>query len=291
MPNLKLIDSWSQNQESFTQKVEDQILGVCKFNPSNNTSFESLNTFLTNFFKRKSKKVRCKITFECAKSLQIDYDDAIKIAAAVELIHNASILHDKISDEFSESIKNIALINNNLISGDFLISSAFRLISSINNSCLGDLIKLLSESIMVTSIGQINDLSHEQKRFNLNDDLTTFCYKSGSLIVLPIELCSKLHTTLDISNLLQELKFNLGTAYQIADDIDDIESDLKDNNNNIVIRYCKDHKINKTEGIAQLQTIAISNLEQAIQRASINNLNIQSTIKQITSYLRVKLQN
>ena len=183
------------------------------------------------------------------------------------------------------------LLISNLISGDFLISSAFLLISSINNSCLGDLIKILSKSIMVTSIGQINDLSHEQKRFNLNDDLTTFCYKSGSLIVLPIELCSKLHTTLDISNLLQELKFNLGTAYQIADDIDDIESDLKDNNNNIVIRYCKEHKINKTEGIAQLQTIAISNLEQAIQKVSTTNLNIQSTIKQITSYLRVKLQN
>ena len=109
--------------------------------------------------------------------------------------------------------------------------------------------------------------------------------------MLPIELCSKLHTTLDISNLLQELKFNLGTAYQIADDIDDIESDLNDNNNNIVIRYCKEHKINKTEGIAQLQTIAISNLEQAIKKVSVTNINIQSTIKQITSYLRVKLQN
>jgi geranylgeranyl pyrophosphate synthase len=291
MPNLKLIDSWSQSQESFTQRVEDQIIQICNFNPSQNPSFESLNLFLINFFKRKSKKVRCKITFECAKSLNIDYEDAVKIAAAVELIHNASILHDKISDEFSESIKNKDSVNNNLISGDFLISSAFLLISSINNSCLGDLIKILSKSIMVTSIGQINDLYHEQKSFNLNDDLTTFCYKSGSLIVLPIELCSKLHTTRDNSNLLQELKFNLGTAYQIADDIDDIESDLKDNNNNIVLRYCKEHKVNKTEGISQLQNIAISNLDLAIQKTSLTNLKIQSTIKQITSYLRVKLQN
>ena len=292
MPNLKLIDSWSQSQESFTQKVEDQILRVCKFNPSLNNSIESLNIFLINFFRRKSKKVRCKITFECAKSLQIDYDDAVKIAAAVELIHNASILHDKISDEFSESTKNKALVNNNLISGDFLISSAFLLISSINNPCLGDLIKIISSSIMVTSIGQIRDLSHEQKRFNLNDDLTTFCYKSGSLIVLPIELCSKLHSAVDNSDLLlQELKFNLGTAYQIADDIDDMESDLRDNNNNIVIRYCKVHKINKSKGISQLQKIAISNLDVATQKVSITNLNIQSTVKQITSYLRVKLQN
>ena len=291
MPNLKLIDSWSQSQESFTQRVEDQIVQICNFNPSQNPSFESLNLFLINFFKRKSKKVRCKITFECAKSLNIDYADAVKIAAAVELIHNASILHDKISDEFSESIKNKDFVNNNLISGDFLISSAFLLISSINHSCLGDLIKTLSKSIMVTSIGQINDLYHEQKIFNLNDDLTTFCYKSGSLIVLPIELCSKLHTTQDNSNLLQELKFNLGTAYQIADDIDDIESDLKDNNNNIVLRYCKEHKVNITEGISQLQSIAISNLDQAIQKTSLINLKIQSTIKQITSYLRVKLQN
>ena len=43
MPNLKLIDSWSQSQESFTQKVEDQIIQICNFNPSQNTSFESLN--------------------------------------------------------------------------------------------------------------------------------------------------------------------------------------------------------------------------------------------------------
>ncbi len=291
MPNLKLIDSWSQSQESFTQKVEDQILRICKFNPSQNISLDSLNNFLINFFSRKSKKVRCKITFECAKSLQIDYDEAVKIAAAVEIIHNASILHDKISDEFSESIKNKVSLNNSLISGDFLISSAFFLISSINNTCLGDLIKIISSSIMVTSIGQIRDLAHEKKRFNLNDDLITFCYKSGSLIVLPIELCSKLHTSQDHSDLLHELKFNLGTAYQIADDIDDIESDLKDNNNNIVIRYCKEHNIKKTDGISQLQKIAISNLDLAIQKASLNSLNIQSTIKQISSYLRVKLQN
>ena len=122
MPNLKLIDSWSQSQESFniycnywrifesfgdayTLTVEDQIIQICNFNPSQNTSFESLNLYLINFFKRKSKKIRCKITFECAKSLNVDYDDAVKIAAAVELIHNASILHDKISDEFSKSFK------------------------------------------------------------------------------------------------------------------------------------------------------------------------------------------
>jgi len=104
-------------------------------------------------------------------------------------------------------------------------------------------------------------------------------------------LCSKLHTTQDNSKLLQELKFNLGTAYQIADDIDDIESDLKDNNNNIVLRYCKEHKVNKIEGISQLQNIAISNLNLAIQKTSLTNLKIQSTIEQITSYLRVKLQN
>ena len=104
MPNLKLIDSWSQSQESFTQKVEDQIIEICNFNPSENPSLESLNLFLINFFKRKSKKVRCKITFECAKSLQIDFDDSVKIAAAVELIHNASILHDKISDEFKKNL-------------------------------------------------------------------------------------------------------------------------------------------------------------------------------------------
>ena len=70
-----------------------------------------------------------------------------------------------------------------------------------------------------------------------------------------------------------------------------MECDLKKNNNNIVIRYCKEHKINKSEGIFQLQNIAISNLAQAIQKVSLTNLNIQSTIKQITSYLRVKLQN
>jgi geranylgeranyl pyrophosphate synthase len=291
MPNLKLIDSWSQSQESFTQKVEDKIIQICKFNPSKNTTFDSLNLFLVNFFRRNSKKVRCKITFECAKSLQIDYDDAVKIAAAIELIHNASILHDKISDEFSETIKNKVLTNNNLISGDFLISSAFLLISSINSSCLGDLVKILSNSIMVTSIGQISDLSHEKKEFNLNDDLTTFCYKSGSLIVLPIELCSKLHSSIDISSLIQELKFNLGTAYQIADDIDDFESDLKDNNNNIVIRYCKEHNIKKNKAIIQLRNIALANLDYAIQKASLTELNIQSTIKKITSYLKVKLQD
>ena len=51
------------------------------------------------------------------------------------------------------------------------------------------------------------------------------------------------------------------------------------------------HKVNKAEGISQLQNIAISNLDLAIQKTSLTNLKIQSTIKQITSYLRVKLQN
>ena len=51
MPNLKQLTLVSK-PESFTQKVEDQIIEICNFNDTKISSFESLNLFLINFFKK-----------------------------------------------------------------------------------------------------------------------------------------------------------------------------------------------------------------------------------------------
>ena len=100
---------------------------------------DHLRTNLFKIFNAPSKHIRAVVAFLILKALDIEVNASqIILQASIELVHNASLIHDDIIDE-SEKRRGVETLNtyfdNKLavIAGDYLISLALKRIRSLNS--------------------------------------------------------------------------------------------------------------------------------------------------------------
>lgn len=100
---------------------------------------DHLKTNLFKIFNAPSKHIRAVVSFLMLKALDIEVNTSqIILQASIELVHNASLIHDDIIDE-SEKRRGVETLNtyfdNKLavIAGDYLISLALKRIRSLNS--------------------------------------------------------------------------------------------------------------------------------------------------------------
>lgn len=100
---------------------------------------DHLKTNLFKIFNAPSKHIRAVVSFLMLKALDIEVNASqIILQASIELVHNASLIHDDIIDE-SEKRRGVETLNtyfdNKLavIAGDYLISLALKRIRSLNS--------------------------------------------------------------------------------------------------------------------------------------------------------------
>jgi heptaprenyl diphosphate synthase len=153
----------------------------------------------------------------------------IKAAAAVELIHTASLIHDDIIDESSErrgrATLNAGFGNSSaVLAGDFLFARAFELLALCGDF---ELNKLLTRAVGTMCEGEI-----EQRNCSYNFQLTEEQYlrniyrKTAALMEVCCSSGARLSKLED--DALQQFEAygrNLGYAFQIIDDVLDITGD------------------------------------------------------------------
>lgn len=150
------------------------------------------------------------------------------LAAVVEMVHTATLVHDDVLDH-AETRRHVATINSrwgnqqSILLGDVLFSSAFRLCATVDaHACLR-----IGETTNRVCAGELS-----QVRTAKNWDLTEAEYfkiilgKTGTLT----ECCTQLgaHYAGSHPDLVKRLALygrNLGLAFQIADDLLDLEGD------------------------------------------------------------------
>lgn len=173
------------------------------------------------------KRTRSQLLFATSPSPR-DLKLLVHAAAAVELIHEASIVHDDIQDRTSLRRGNPSVwqkfgANTALLLGDHFVSAAFRTLAEIEvePSVQAKLFIHLSHAISRAASGQHLQLSSNIK----NKDLAAIynevaVSKTGAFIALPLQFSNLLgHArTLDPepARLCGE---QLGLAYQILDDL------------------------------------------------------------------------
>lgn len=153
-------------------------------------------------------------------------------AAATELVHNASLVHDDICDaDTSRRGQPCVWQRDNpavaLCSGDLLLTAAFRvaLRSDCADHCMS-LVTLLTDRVSQVVAGQSIEVADpcSEERVNLNDYLEATLAKTSPLIALPLEagatggkLSAAQHA------LLLRFANAVGLSYQIIDDLDDVD--------------------------------------------------------------------
>jgi geranylgeranyl pyrophosphate synthase len=185
-------------------------------------------------------KLRAKLALHSARTLGLDLRIAIGIAAASELIHNASLVHDDIQDHSELRRGDSALWVRHgtdiaICSGDLLISAAYAALVTTGGAFLPAAIARMHKRVAEVIAGQCADLAAKNEA-----TITLFGYKqiaaakSAPLLGLPIELSLILAGRGDCIALAEQAANEFAVAYQMADDIEDAAVDIANGEVNIV---------------------------------------------------------
>jgi octaprenyl-diphosphate synthase len=172
---------------------------------------------------QQGKRLRSKLIFEIAKSSK----EASKLAAIIEMIHAASLLHDDVIDDAltrrgANSFNADFGDKTAIMMGDVLYSCAFSHLVSMPQSVA----LFVSNAVASLSIGELLDVEFS-KTFNTDEDkyFKMIYYKTASLIEASAYAAAVLEG-FDGSDFALYGK-NLGLAFQIIDDVLDIVSNDK----------------------------------------------------------------
>ncbi len=169
------------------------------------------------------KRLRAKLILKIADS----HEDAPLLAAIVELIHAASLLHDDVIDEASlrRGVPSVNATDGSktaVMLGDILYSKAFTELVSFDK----DVARIIASSVTALSKGEMMDVKMADE-FNSDESkyLDMLYLKTATLI----EAAAKASALLVGKDADAHALYgkNLGLSFQIIDDILDITADEK----------------------------------------------------------------
>ncbi len=174
------------------------------------------------------KRIRPILTIVAGKMLNAPQPQLNTLAAAIELLHTATLVHDDLIDG-ALLRRGAATLNSHwsagatVLTGDFLFASAAKL--AADTECI-PVIKLFSKTLTVIVNGEITQLFDRQNPINLEGYYNRIYAKTASLF----ETCTTsaaLISQADQRSISQLRIFGkeIGMAFQIVDDILDFIAD------------------------------------------------------------------
>jgi len=166
--------------------------------------------------------------FQMCKDNNNDERKYIGLAAAVEFIHAATLLHDDVIDKSknrrgSLSANEVWGNNTSVLVGDFLFSRAFQLMAKYGNISV---LKILSDTSVVISEGEILELQNDNDP-TINEDIyfKVINGKTASLFSAACQvgaMCAKIKQ--EKIDALKSFGTNFGMSFQLIDDAIDYSS-------------------------------------------------------------------
>ena len=175
------------------------------------------------------KRMRPMLTLACASLLGYTGTRHHKLAAAVEFIHTATLLHDDVVDGsgMRRGKRTANLIWGNpasVLVGDFLFSRAFELM--VEDGSLR-VLRILSHASAVIAEGEVEQLT-AQRRIETDEEqyLEIIGAKTAALFAAACRVAPVVAEASEEAELaLESYGKNLGIAFQLTDDVIDYASD------------------------------------------------------------------
>ena len=222
-------NSYFQLKESVDEKlvlVEEKI-------KSKLTSDVELVHKMTNYhILTGGKRLRALLTLGSAKLCGYSKGGRdINLAACVELIHSATLMHDDVIDNGylrrgKKTLNSIWGNQSSILIGDYLLSRCFEMMVEDGNL---EILKLLSSTSATIAQGEILQLQHEGEVDMLEETyLKIISFKTAALFASATKAGAVLSNAENREK--DALNFygkNIGLTFQIADDTLDYNSELK----------------------------------------------------------------
>ena len=221
--SLKVATIYGPVQEDL-QLVEDALDGI-----KHVESFPALSKMLDAVLGHGGKRVRPAIALLAGKFGAYDAELHVPLAASIELLHTATLVHDDVIDASpSRRGRPTAneLFNNSaaVMLGDYMFAHAAELIARTDNT---EVVRLFARTIMAIAGGELHqDMSAYEysadtmRYFGRIEGKTASLFATSALGGAMVAGCAKRERA-D----LQNYGLNVGMAFQVVDDILDFAGD------------------------------------------------------------------
>ena len=222
-------DSYFQLKNS----VEDKLVLTEEKIKSKLASDVELVQKMTNYhIETGGKRLRALLTLGAAKLCGYTKGSRdVNLAACVELIHSATLMHDDVIDEGvirrgKKTLNQIWDNHSSVLIGDYLLSRCFEMMVEDGNL---EVLKLLSSTSSKIAQGEVLQLQHKGEVDMLEETyLKIISAKTAELFAAATKVGAILSDAdTKEKNALEFYGRNLGLTFQIADDTLDYNSDLK----------------------------------------------------------------
>ncbi|WP_270616192.1 polyprenyl synthetase family protein [Streptococcus koreensis] len=185
------------------------------------------------------KRIRPLLLLELLEAFHAPILEAhFQVAAALEMIHTGSLIHDDLPAMDNDDYRRGQLTNHKkfgedlaILAGDSLFLDAFGCVAEADlpASIRVQLIALLSDASGTAGMvaGQVLDMEGEGASLNLDQLQVIHANKTGRLLAYPFQATGiLLELEPAVATLLEEIGLHLGLAFQIRDDILDVIADF-----------------------------------------------------------------
>jgi len=181
------------------------------------------------------KRLRPLLVLLSVKAVGGKFNNAYNAAAAVEMLHNFTLVHDDIMDNADKRRGRLTLHkkydhNTAILTGDSLLSIAYEFLLKDCNGNAKEVISSFTHGLIEVCEGQSLDTDFEsRKNVSLSEYIVMIKKKTAAMA----EMCCKIGALLGRGtkkqvNALGKYGLNLGIAFQIQDDLLDISADEKE---------------------------------------------------------------
>lgn len=189
-----------------------------------NSDVPLLNSVNDTVLSHSGKMLRPIVTLLLARACGTPGEDTFRYAAALELLHNATLMHDDVADSSSErrglpTVSALLGPSAAVLVGDFWLSAAVQLV--LESDSFQYVVKLFSNSLKDLAEGEMVQMEKASKAdTDEKDYLKIITCKTATLFRTAGEVAThSVNAPEDYAEAARRYGLSLGIAFQIKDDI------------------------------------------------------------------------
>jgi len=211
--------------------IEKELLLVKNLIKDEIIEERSIKELYRYIFQSDGKRLRAKLSLLSSSKNKRIYKKRIELAAVIELLHTATLVHDDVVDNSSErrgitSVNKVWSNAHGVLIGDYIYSKAFMLMVKIGKQ---DILSELANATNDISKGELIQLDAlNNTRIKLNDLENISYFKTGRLFEAAAKSGALLaNSDYHFKKNISECAKNLGILFQIKDDLLDYSTHSK----------------------------------------------------------------
>lgn len=212
MIDATFVDVVQDRVKLVEEKIRSQAVG----------NHPTLNSALNHLLSSGGKRIRAFVTLLTGSMLGADEDHLITLAASIEALHTATLVHDDLIDGALVR-RGIPTLNAQwspaatVLTGDFIFASAAKLAAETESI---EVIRLFAQTLATIVNGEITQLFSGHGDINRENYYSRIYAKTASLFETATTSAALLSpVNEDVVGYLKQYGYEIGMAFQIIDDI------------------------------------------------------------------------